>query len=234
MAPELWEDRLLRMKGMGMNAIDMYVSWRAHEPREGVFDFETYNIRAFLDLCQKLNLYVYFRPGPYITNELDGGGVPSWVFAKSTKSVISDEADGLINLRTQDKDYLEATRKYFSQLNRVIKPYLATRGGPIVLYAIENEYTWFEGAFETDKFADYPYAGTPERPRNQTLDVAFVMKSLRDFVLNDGVDVPITTCPGDGKISATGDIPGVVPMPNVYVGEFQTIHFFKTLLLNNT
>ena len=44
-----------------MNSLDMYISWRNHEPEPNKFDFETYNIRAFLDLCKKHGLFVYVR-----------------------------------------------------------------------------------------------------------------------------------------------------------------------------
>src|SRR6478609_8180101 len=73
---EEWDDRLARFAAAGFNTVDVYVAWRNHEPEEGVFDFETYDLRAFLDLAKKHGLYVYLRPGPYITNEMDGGGVP--------------------------------------------------------------------------------------------------------------------------------------------------------------
>merc|ERR1719456_603395 len=34
-----WKDRLLRIKAMGMNAIQTYVPWNFHEADEGRFDF---------------------------------------------------------------------------------------------------------------------------------------------------------------------------------------------------
>jgi hypothetical protein len=216
LAPETWDDRLRRFKAAGYNTVDVYVAWRNHEPREGQFDFTTFDLARFLRLCQVHGLYVVLRPGPYITNEMDGGGVPAWVFAKTSKrSRDPVVADGTLNLRTNDRDNLDAVGRYFAALNRVVEPYLYTRGGPIVLYAVENEYNWFLQFFDIDKLADLPQGGA-ERPADQVPDVAGYFTALRDLVRKGGIDVPITTCPGDGTASATGDVAGIVPMPNVY------------------
>ena len=99
-----WRDRLEKFKAAGFNTVDLYVAWNSVEPREGQFNFSSPNLRQFILLCKELGLYVYLRPGPYITNEMDGGGVPAWLMAKSTKKDIA--ADGKPNLRTHDPDYL--------------------------------------------------------------------------------------------------------------------------------
>jgi hypothetical protein len=67
--------------------------------------------------------------------------------------------------------------------------------------------------------------GLPERPREQTMDTKGYLTKLRDIVQRNGVDVPISTCPGDGMVSAMGDregsvsglgdVEGIIPMPNV-------------------
>jgi len=212
MPPEVWDDRLRRFKAAGFNTIEMYVAWNQHEPTEGVFDFETRDLRGFLELAKAHGLYVYFRPGPYITNELDGGGVPAWLFTKTSKK--NKDADGLVNLRTNDPDYLAYVERYFDALNEVVRPYLITNGGPIILYSIENEYDWFEIFHDVDKL--FWYRGGPERNTLETPDTRGYLAALRDMVLGDGIDVPITTCPGDAKVGGMGDVEGVIPMPNVY------------------
>ena len=132
-----WMDRLQRFKAAGFNTIDLYVAWNLHEPSPGVFDFETYDIRKFLDMAHSLGLYIYLRPGPYFTNEWNGGGVPSWLIPMTTKDSI--EADGLYNLRTPDPDYIEISARYLNELNQVVSPYFIENGGPIILYSVENE-----------------------------------------------------------------------------------------------
>ena len=62
-----------------------------------------------------------------------------WLMAKSTKKDIA--ADGKPNLRTHDPDYLNYVGKYLRRVNAEVRDLFADRGGPIVMYSIENE--WF-------------------------------------------------------------------------------------------
>ena len=50
-----------------------YVAWNLHEPQKDVFDFgDGDNIK----IAQEEDLFVIFRPGPYICSEWDFGGLP--------------------------------------------------------------------------------------------------------------------------------------------------------------
>ncbi|MDF1822821.1 MAG: beta-galactosidase [Alcanivoracaceae bacterium] len=209
-----WRDRLKRFRAAGFNTIDLYVPWNVIEPEEGVFNFSDPNLPLFLDLARQEGLFVYFRPGPYITNEMDGGGVPGWLMDRTTKK--SRAADGLANLRTDDPDFLAYVERYFGRLNDVIRPFLASNGGPIILYSVENEYNWFETFHEVDKL--FWHEGGPERALGAVVPTRAYLSALRDIVTNDAIDVPITTCPGDGKTSGMAATPGIIPMPNVYNG----------------
>ncbi|MBF0224239.1 MAG: beta-galactosidase [Desulfobacterales bacterium] len=211
---DVWKDRLKRFKAAGFNTVDMYVAWNVVEKEEGKFNFTNPDIKKFLDYCTELGLYVYLRPGPYICNEFEGGGLPAWLFAKTTKKSL--DKDGKPNLRTNDPDYLEYVERYLDNLNSVIKPYTAAYGGPIILYSIENEYNWFEIFHEVDKL--FWYDGGMERPWNHGKPTKAYLKALRDIITADGIDLPITSCPGDGKTTGMGDVPGIIPMPNVYIG----------------
>ncbi len=208
-----WEDRLRRFRAAGFNTVDVYVPWNVIEPAPG--QFETEELTAFLDACARHGLYVYFRPGPYICNEMDGGGLPAWLVTVTSKKSL--DPDGRVNLRTRDPDFLAHVEAYFSHLNAVILPYLVTRGGPVILYGIENEYNWFELFAQVDKLAWYD--GGTERPTGQDVGTTEYLSALRDMVLSAGVDVPIATCPGDSKISGMGEVTGVLPMPNMYLAE---------------
>ena len=61
-----------------------YVPWNLHEPEKGVFDFGEggRDFSAFLDLpgfiqmAREEDLFVIFRPGPYICAEWEFGGMP--------------------------------------------------------------------------------------------------------------------------------------------------------------
>ena len=62
---EYWQDRLLRLRSMGLNAIQTYVPWNYHETRRGHFDFSSpgRDLAHFLGLANKLGLMVVVRAG---------------------------------------------------------------------------------------------------------------------------------------------------------------------------
>ncbi len=212
--PSEWQDRLTKFKAAGFNTVDLYVAWNVVEPSNGQFVFDQVGLGHFLDLCKSMGLYVYLRPGPYITNEMDGGGIPAWLNAISTKKSLA--ADGMPNYRTVDPDYLFYVGRYLHNLDSYLQNYFANRGGPIVLYALENEYNWFLPFHELDKV--FWYNNGPERNVTELYNPAAYFTALKNIVLADGVSVPLTTCPGDGKASDTGDVPGITIMPNIYAG----------------
>lgn len=79
---QYWKDRLLRAKALGLNAIQVYVPWNLHEPKPGKLVFEGISdLVSFLKLCQKLDLLVMLRPGPYIC------GGQSYNFKSSVSNV---------------------------------------------------------------------------------------------------------------------------------------------------
>jgi len=64
---QLWKDRLLRVKALGLNTIQTYVPWNLHEPRPGLLNFNgSADLLSFLKLVQDLDLLVMLRIGPYI------------------------------------------------------------------------------------------------------------------------------------------------------------------------
>lgn len=236
MPKEIWEDRIQRAKSMGYNTLDIYVAWKNHEAQEGKFDFKTFDLKGFLELCKKHKMFVYLRPGPYICNEQDAGGLPPWLFTKTDKRIIDPiNSDGLVNLRTNEKDFMVAVEKYYSRVNKEILPYLFTNGGPIIMYSIENEYDAFKPVFEMDKLSTYK--GERERPKDLRYDTKDYFEKLRNIALKTGIDVPITTCPGFAKIVETGDVKNVIPMPNFYAGlrnaEYRSKEILKDMHSDN-
>ncbi|ERE75677.1 beta-galactosidase [Cricetulus griseus] len=125
-----WEDRLLKMKMAGLNAIQMYVPWNFHEPQPGQYEFSgDRDVEYFIHLAHKLGLLVILRPGPYICAEWDMGGLPAWLLEKES-----------IVLRSSDPDYLAAVDKWLTVLLPKMKPLLYQNGGPIITVQVENEY----------------------------------------------------------------------------------------------
>src|SRR6478752_1599363 len=81
--PEYWEDRLRKLKALGMNTVETYVAWNVHEPKKGEFHFSGLaDLEAFIETAQKLDLYVIVRPSPYICAEWEMGGLPAWLLAE--------------------------------------------------------------------------------------------------------------------------------------------------------
>lgn len=128
---ELWQDRLLKMRAAGLNAIEIYVFWNEHEPMPGVYDFEGQNdIFSFVKLAQSNGLVVIFRAGPYACAEHEYGGLPWWLLANGTN----------ITPRSSDEKYMAAVNRWFDVLLPKAAPYLYKNGGPIITVQIENEY----------------------------------------------------------------------------------------------
>ena len=113
------------------------------------------------------------RPGPYINAETDGGGIPSWVLTSPN------------GYRSDTEPYLSAALQWFSEIDSIIAPHQITKGGDVILYQIENEYTGTSAA-------DLQY-----------------MADLEQQATSDGIDVPFTfnqCCGSDTFTTGTGAV----------------------------
>lgn len=134
---EYWRDRMEKAKAMGLNTITTYVFWNFHEPTPGRVDFAGQrDIAAYLRIAQQVGLHVILRPGPYVCAEWELGGYPGWLFA-----------DTSIVLRSTDPKFTKPAEAWLDTLGKVVTPFLASRGGPIIAVQVENEY----GSFGKDK-----------------------------------------------------------------------------------
>lgn len=134
--PEHWEDRLLKLKALGLNTVETYIPWNLHEPKKGEFNFSGLaDIEKFIELAQSLGLYVILRPSPYICAEWEMGGFPAWLLK-----------DKEIVLRSSHPTFLQYVEEYFDVLLPKFKKFLYQHGGPIIAMQIENEY----GAYGND------------------------------------------------------------------------------------
>ncbi len=134
--PEYWEDRIQKLKALGLNTVETYIPWNLHEPKKGTFDFSGLaDIEKFIELADQLNLYVILRPAPYICAEWEMGGLPSWLL-KDKDTV----------LRSSHPVYLQHVEEYYNVLLPKFKKYLYQNGGPVIAMQIENEY----GAYGND------------------------------------------------------------------------------------
>jgi len=135
--PEHWADRIRTAKAMGLNTIETYVAWNAHEPVRGEWDATGWNdLGRFLDLIAAEGLHAIVRPGPYICAEWHNGGLPVWL--TSTPG---------IGIRRSEPQFVEAVSEYLRRVYEIVAPRQIDRGGNVVLVQIENEY----GAYGSDK-----------------------------------------------------------------------------------
>ena len=135
--PDLWADRIRKARLMGLNAIETYVAWNAHEPRRGEWQADDgLDLGRFLDLVAAEGMHAIVRPGPYICAEWDNGGLPAWLFR-----------DPEVGVRRSEPHYLEAVSAYLRRVYEIVAPRQVDDGGPVILVQIENEY----GAYGSDK-----------------------------------------------------------------------------------
>ena len=128
--PEYWEDRLTKIKLCGFNTVETYTCWNLHEPKKGVYNFDgMLDLERFIQIAQKVGLYVIVRPGPYICAEWDFGGLPAWLLA-----------DRNLRLRCNNEIYKQHVEDWFAVLFAKIKPYLEANGGNVIMMQVENEY----------------------------------------------------------------------------------------------
>ena len=128
-----WRDRLRKAKAMGLNTITTYVFWNVHEPQPGVYDFSGNNdVAEFIREAQEEGLYVNLRPGPYSCAEWDFGGFPAWLLK-----------DHSMVVRGSDPKFIAAASRWLHRLGQELAPLQISRGGPIIMVQIENEYGSF-------------------------------------------------------------------------------------------
>ncbi|MDD4139023.1 MAG: beta-galactosidase [Eubacteriales bacterium] len=172
--PGGWRRRLKLMKDFGLTAVQTYVPWNLHEPSPGQFDFTgRLDLGAFIRLAAEEELKVLLRPSPYMCGEWDLGGLPAWLLKDRT-----------ICLRSSDPRFLDPVRSYTRRLCQEFVPTLSTRGGPVILVAVENEY----GSYGDD---------------------LTYLDQLRAMLVDFGVDVPFFSANGHDIIKLkNGNGPG--------------------------
>ena len=160
-----WEHRLKMAKAMGLNTVCAYMFWNAHEEKPDEFNFSgRRDVAKFCRLAQKEGLYVILRPGPYSCAEWEFGGFPWWLLKKKD-----------LQLRTRDPYYIERAKKYLIEVGKQLAPLQITKGGPIIMVQVENEY----GSYGHD---------------------TVYMGMIRDILKEAGFEVPLFACDGPSQM----------------------------------
>ncbi|NGZ86629.1 beta-galactosidase [Duganella aceris] len=157
---EYWTHRLKAIKAMGLNTVCAYLFWNYHEWREGKYDWRGQRDAAeFCRLAQQEGLWVILRPGPYACAEWEMGGLPWWLL----------KSPGDAFLRTREASFVQPARRWMAEVGRVLGAQQITKGGPILMVQVENEYGFF----------------------GEDLDY---MREMRAMLLGAGFDVPLFQC----------------------------------------
>ena len=125
-----WRDRLRKARAMGLNTVFSYVFWNLLEPEEGQWlNRDENDIAAFFGTAQEEGLNVVLRPGPYICGEREWGGFPYWL------ANVED-----MRVRSREKGFMAAATRYLERLAADLADLQVTRGGPLLMVQVENEY----------------------------------------------------------------------------------------------
>lgn len=195
---EYWRDRLKKLKSMGLNTVSTYMFWNFHEASPGKFNFSgRHDAAAFVRTAQEEGLWVILRPGPYSCAEWDFGGFPGWLLATPG-----------IRVRSADPRFLGAARRYMLHVGSELAPLQVSRGGPILMTQVENEY----GSFGNDHL---------------------YMRAIRRMLLDAGFNVPLFTADGPTPRMLTGGtLPDVLAFINFGSGPAKQFEAFARFRRN--
>ncbi|WP_226669701.1 beta-galactosidase [Metabacillus litoralis] len=182
-----WEDELIKMKMGGVNIIATYIFWNHHEEDQGVFLWtENRNVRKFVEICAKHELYVILRIGPFAHGEVRNGGLPDWLFGRP------------FDLRSNDIEYLEFVKNFYQEIGKQVKGLLFKDNGPIIGTQLENEYEHAGAPWEIT-------AGTSNEWLPAGRDGDSHILTLKKLAIEANIETPLYTCTGWGGAAAPSD-----------------------------
>lgn len=137
--PETWGHIIDRVKELGLNTVCTYVPWQYHEYERGKYDFDGItnpqrNLVAYLELLRSKDMWLIIRPGPYLYTEWVNKGVPDYV----------------VKYHRNHKEFKRLSEIYIRRVCDVIRPYLATNGGNIIMLQADNEVDVWSRYYEND------------------------------------------------------------------------------------
>lgn len=209
---EYWDESIKKMKAGGINVLATYVFWNIHEREEGVFDWSgNLNLRRFVELCDKNDVFLIVRMGPFCHGEMRNGGIPDWLYGRT------------FEIRSNDQEYLAYVDRLYGEIGKQCRGLLFKDGGPVVGVQLENEFQHSAAPWEIT----YPGAKKEFTVANINADVTHEqisetdghnpyaemgkdhMAKLKNLAIKNGMDVPLYTATGWGNaaIVEKGSIP---------------------------
>ncbi|MEO6453264.1 MAG: beta-galactosidase [Ginsengibacter sp.] len=220
---QYWDEEIKKIKAGGINVIATYVFWNIHEEKEGQFRWDgDRDVRKFIELCIKNNIYVLVRIGPFCHGEIRSGGLPDWLMGKP------------VMIRSNDPGYLSYVEKLYNEIGKQLQGLYFKDGGPIIGIQIENEYQHSAAPW------GLTYPGQPYDWTGAEQDIALTqqgvgiskennpyaslgnnhMKILKSLAVKAGMNVPLYTATGWGNAAI---IPNEsIPVTSLYAYPFWT------------
>ncbi|OMO91833.1 hypothetical protein COLO4_18061 [Corchorus olitorius] len=131
----MWPDIIRKSKEGGLDTIETYVFWNAHEPLRRQYDFSgNLDLIRFLKTIQDQGLRAILRIGPYVCAEWTYGGIPMWVH----------NLPG-VQIRTKNDVFMNEMQNFTSLIVDMVKKekLFASQGGPIILAQLETCNGWY-------------------------------------------------------------------------------------------
>ncbi|KAG6516151.1 hypothetical protein ZIOFF_026600 [Zingiber officinale] len=78
--PDMWPGLIQKAKEGGLDAIETYIFWNAHEPTKREYNFNgNLDFIKFIKIVQDAGLFAILRIGPYVCAEWNYGGFSVWL-----------------------------------------------------------------------------------------------------------------------------------------------------------
>lgn len=126
-----WEEAILKMKAAGITTVAFYNFWIHHEEEQGNYRFDNQlDIKYFIQLLAKHQLYGVARIGPWAHGEARNGGFPDWFLKKMTNAFDRVTKNGTIE---------PEVKSWYAQLAQQFKGFYFKEGGPLIGIQVDNE-----------------------------------------------------------------------------------------------
>lgn len=150
----LWEKKIIQIKNMGINVLTFYIPWRHHLVLDGSYNFgydkniANRNLKKFLKLIKKHNIYAIARPGPFIHAEVELGGLPDNIspsFNSNIQGIKKQNDNQYITSEDKklplpfDKEFLRHSINWYIAVYKQVISTNSFPHGPIIAIQIGNE-----------------------------------------------------------------------------------------------
>lgn len=167
--PKVWRTRLRQVKALGVDIVSFYIPWIAHEFVQGEFNFDgrrhpSLDLKTWLRMIGEEGMFCAVRPGPYIYNETLNNGIPTWYIDNHPHALAvrwnGKEYAGLSDsISYNHPDLLKLVDIWYEEVASVLKDYLYSNGGPVILVQLDNEtpgkHIWMGGLDQNNETMGY-------------------------------------------------------------------------------